>query len=493
MSFLTEAFYRRPLEPKSLVWIRIVSSIIMIFALIAYLVHLILLIIHDEPMIQILTEGILNEIETPDIEICVEGTTWEATFCEVQYLNFTVQRVENCWNKYFRSGKERAGPQCYIYESHGDYRMTAGDSSNPLAIRRLDFYWNVGSIDNLTRSSILHPSVDIKLFHSSFNTWSEDEIGDSEKEKHYLDSISLGISRSTSLVNFSTELYFYQELYRAMKKGDAATLLGLDPEYIEIITLPTTQLMWPLNRGSLVESRRIPSESYLGHFSVQLSRGHIEVKEEVRTHTILASAALVGGCYGLLTTLYIILFGMSRLSPWGLIHHVPTVFSKAIHKKSPDDNDSITEDKPVAIVEHPSKKNLSKNEYLPWFFRSQHESEVGIYKDMITRVKAGEKVGLEGNTGSQITISSEPLSIRSITPVDSIEISSVPPNNVYPTAILKEILKKQKEEDERSAKLARRVKELEAILGDYFIDTLYLDEIRTKDQLDKSRSKERRK
>lgn len=33
--------------------------------------------------------------------------------------------------------------------------------------------------------------------------------------------------------------------------------------------------------------------------------------------------ALIGGAYGVMTTLYILLFGMIRLGPFGLVHHVP--------------------------------------------------------------------------------------------------------------------------------------------------------------------------
>ncbi|KAI8992323.1 hypothetical protein BDB01DRAFT_847710 [Pilobolus umbonatus] len=419
-------------------------------AFISFCGYLISRIVNDQPLIQILTQGIYNETETPDIEVCIQGSTWEATYCEVMYLNWSVVTVPDCWNKYFRGGEDLYGTRCYIYESHGDYRMTAGDSSNPDAVRRLDFYWNVGSIENMTRLSIAQPAVAIKLFHSSFNTWIEGAIGDSEMEKLSRDNIGLGLSRTTSLVNYSTGLFFYQELYRTIKKGSVSATF--ETRLYQYQNTPNHPAYVALNDTPFSGSGNIPRSGYQGYFSVQLAKSNIEIKEEVRQNTILASVALAGGCYGILTTLYILLFGMTRMTPWGLIHHVPVFINKKTHHEPAIYKDSDF------IEDHKGKK------FLPWFFRSpfsrpKKESEIFQEEAAMEHMMAQTPV-FQNKPDPTYTI---PATLQSF---------------------MEEAQNKQKEEEKRYAGLTLRMNELEIILKEYFINTLYLDEIREQDLID---------
>lgn len=101
----------------------------------------------------------------------------------------------------------------------------------------------------------------------------------------------------------------------------------------------------------------------------------------MRQHTLLASVALAGGCYGVLTTLYILLFGMTRLTPWGLVHHIPVFISKhRRHDNNINNQNSIynssqngdlggrTDEEGGTIKK---KGSFYSKTLIPWFFRSR--------------------------------------------------------------------------------------------------------------------------
>lgn len=110
------------------------------------------------------------------------------------------------------------------------------------------------------------------------------------------------------------------------------------------------------------------------------------IQTEVRQHTILAAIALAGGCYGVLTTIYILLFGMTRLTPWGLVHHIPVFISnRKNHTKDGiyvEEQGVYAQNNSNSAVKQPTqqeddskvvhKKNrLSTTVLIPWFFRSR--------------------------------------------------------------------------------------------------------------------------
>ncbi len=262
---------------------------------------------------------------------------------------------------------------------------------------------------------------------------------------------------------------------------------------------------------------------YDGYFSVQLSQSTIDVKvtlkkvficseltchfikTEIRQHTVLASVALAGGCYGVLTTIYILLFGMTRLTPWGLVHHVPVFFSKRRHQEFNHypDNEAHTIDS--------NKKKTSI--LIPWFFRSRvrgsdktytpTDAKEAIMTKMIVRSKLEEQGNLSRietselqllncNRKSPITpLTSTPNNLLYLAPQipsnsampppllprhstgnssSSDEVTSIPMNDTY----------YQQTNDERTIELMNRVEELEIILSEYFINTDYLDELRSR-------------
>ncbi|KAI8074332.1 uncharacterized protein B0P05DRAFT_473282, partial [Gilbertella persicaria] len=150
-------------------------------------------------------------------------------------------------------------------------------------------------------------------------------------------NIQLGYSRATTYLNQSTSIFYSMEKYRAIQRHDARAILGLTPNYVDVVTLSSFQHDWPLQINPPPPSPALDLSLFQGIFSVQLSKNIMDVRAEVRQHSILGALALAGGCYGILTSVYIALFGMPRLAPWGLVHHAPTL---AFQKKHNDNDNS---------------------------------------------------------------------------------------------------------------------------------------------------------
>lgn len=99
------------------------------------------------------------------------------------YYNWTTVDIPNCWQNFFRAGANGETSKCYVFESKNRYRMATGltyDSRN--ALRRLDFYWNVDSLQNITYSTISTPALAVQLFSPFFTTWVPETIGNSLRE-----------------------------------------------------------------------------------------------------------------------------------------------------------------------------------------------------------------------------------------------------------------------------------------------------------------------
>lgn len=289
----------------------------------------------------------------------------------------------------------------------------------------------------------------------------------------------------------------------------------------------------------------------------------------------------------MLTTVYILLFGMTRLTPWGLVHHIPVFISNRRHHKRDDkafmdamvldsgheknknndieSNDSVLMDEFNNESAQKKKKGNLSTKLIPWFFRSNlnakavttdpntsilermlslkkvsdqdSRTELGrresyhIDNDSRTQLPhASETPGIhhtqddlnELSTTSDFLLNNEaqnrqstssmkktPASPRVVTSPTALFFNNNNGSNRPPfsptitkrhsissdimlydqqeqhlqnptqdsVTILTEVIKQEKE---KSKELATRVDELEIILSQYFINTAYLDQLRTK-------------
>lgn len=129
-------------------------------------------------MIQLSSEQIQVDTETPDVEICVQNSTMIVSACTAMYYNWTSVDMPNCWENYFRSGAPGSSTKCYYFGVADKFRMATGleyDSRD--ALRRIDFYWHIDNKSNVTYASISVPAITVQLYHPKFTTWRPETIG----------------------------------------------------------------------------------------------------------------------------------------------------------------------------------------------------------------------------------------------------------------------------------------------------------------------------
>ncbi|KAI7895870.1 uncharacterized protein EV154DRAFT_412559 [Mucor mucedo] len=317
-------------------------------------------------------------------------------------------------------------------------------------------------------------------------------------------NMKLGASRATSFLNYTSSIFYRPQKYRAIRPRDAGTILGLKSNFIDIITLLNTQHNWPIQQPT-PPPPALDKSLYHGVFSVQLSQGTIDIKTEVRQHTLLASVALAGGCYGVLTTIYILLFGMTRLTPWGLVHHIPVFISKhrnhdMMNKKFIQEEGMYQQDQDTHTSKSDAKKKgFSTSVLIPWFFRS---SKLRNSNDSFTSADVKEAIMTQMINEDDKQYNDIPLSplprhgtaeIMYQSPQLPLQPPALPPH--YNTASGSTsrsddatqvnqgaLLQKQQANpwEERTTELSNRVEELEIILSEYFINTAYLDQLRAR-------------
>ncbi|KAG1054362.1 hypothetical protein G6F43_003616 [Rhizopus delemar] len=496
MHFLPEALYRRPLEPRLLAYGRGATAITMSMLFLAFCGYLINLIYRDQPLIQNSSKEISNYIDAPDIEFCLQNSTMKVVHCSAMYYNWSAVPIDNCWENFFYSGaNDDSTSKCWIFDTKGQYKMTNGLTyDNRDALRRLDFYWKIDNLYNVSYATISIPAMAIQLYDPKFSSWKPATIGDTAIEKMMLTNIQLGATRSSTMLNYTSSIYYTPNLYRAIRPRDAAATIGFTPNYIDIYTISNFQQNWPLADNP--PAPPVNRSAFDGVFSVQLAQSTIDVKTEVRQHTLLASLALAGGCYGVLTTIYILFFGMTRLTPWGLVHHIPVFISKRKHKKEDLQAEGLFLQNQQAVEALKTNNDASS---VPWFFRNKADDSdhmKGRSQSFVKR-KEEEIKELEMNpidealfasdiplnqqhmSSSRSKTDEDPLSdkAKAASPYPSSPVGNLPHSVLESLQAVQEILRK---EQTKSDELNSRIEELEVILAEYFIDTSYVDQIRGK-------------
>lgn len=113
--------------------------------------------------------------------------------CSAMFVNWTIVDIPDCWNRFFRPGANTGSMKCYVFETNGTYRMGASlgiDAVNATSLIRLDFYWNIDSIKNMSYSTNSIPAISVQLYDPSFSTWKIATVGDSPMEVNVIFSIS---------------------------------------------------------------------------------------------------------------------------------------------------------------------------------------------------------------------------------------------------------------------------------------------------------------
>ncbi|KAI9299400.1 hypothetical protein BJ944DRAFT_245298, partial [Cunninghamella echinulata] len=229
----------------------------------------------------------------PDVEICFSGN-WTFSHCSFQYMDWSMKEIPGCLD-HFRNGANEGQVICRVFQANDtNFGIISGETdAENRPLRRVDLYWRLDNVTAATESSLSVPSLPISLYDQMFSTWrlSQGDINAMiPKQQSFFNATSLGAYKAMTMQNYTSIIYFYPMVYRAIAPGNVASLFGFNNSYVDIQTFKTTQHNWPLHSNI-----NITRGDYHGMFSVQLAATNIEIQTEQRQHTILAALALMGG------------------------------------------------------------------------------------------------------------------------------------------------------------------------------------------------------
>ncbi|KAI7887984.1 uncharacterized protein EV154DRAFT_325961 [Mucor mucedo] len=268
-------------------------------------------------------------------------------------------------------------------------------------------------------------------------------------------------------MNYALIVSYHPQQYRLLKSYKLANFFGLRPDFLDFNTFAISTASSPLQSDEIYPD--LARELYDGLFVLRKDARIREIKTEVMQHTVISSIALAGGGYSVLTGVYVLLFGMSKVSPWGIAHIIPMyVKRKQQSKKNDEENaDSINE----KIEE--GARNIFKLNSLPGKkFTPLDPTEMSNpYSNVSESIPQEASFMLP----THIDIDESNTVTKSVLLNNKCETSSKP-NNIKENQDSKELIKLRKE----TAMLATEMKELKIILSEYFIDTKYMDQLRFK-------------
>ncbi|KAG2227830.1 hypothetical protein INT45_002068 [Circinella minor] len=397
----------------------------------------------------------------PQIEMCSENSSMTIVRCDLMHMNWSMSTIPNCYDYIAAGEASDTLSRCYLFDSGDTFKYGVVEDYEPTAsnIRRIDIYWKVDLILNSSLASISVPSITMELYTEGFSRWALPDYVPKLLEK----DIIFGGSRLINSENTTSTILFTSNLYRAIKPGDLLSMLGFGPDYIEFPRVEATHLEWPLQ-----ENEDVTRGDYHGIFNVQMAKAGLDIQSERRQHTILSAIALAGGAYGAFSTLYILLFGKLRLSPFGVFHQIPIIALctvKAIHNKrcknsrlNDDDlNDSKTDQ---FLLDDPAQPSKLDNIYISTF--------TNIPADSGTNQQSHSSSGNDRSVQLTDSSTSWDRDCRSddgsSCANNNGEQSSQNPNHDENPATIKRI-----------HQLERQVSELQHVLREYYIDMNYLD------------------
>ncbi|ORZ02910.1 hypothetical protein BCR43DRAFT_482382 [Syncephalastrum racemosum] len=498
MYFIFEAFNARPLETRILAYTRIATSIALGILFIVYVGYLGNLVAHDHALLRLTSEDMTESYPIPDIEMCAQNTTFTIARCVVTYMNWSSVTLPNCYD-YIQVGEGEDPSYCSLFQGSNDffYGVEQDYEDTSTDIRRLDVYWKIDAIENVTAASISIPSLTLEMYDPSFNRWNDSNMADMiPQQQQAVRNMVWGTGMATTMQNYTSNMFFTVQRYRAIRPYDFASLFGVETNYVEIPTVETSQLDWPLH----ADNDDIMNGVYHGQFSLQLSKVTVDVKTEQRQHTLLALVALIGGAYGVMTTLYILLFGMIRIGPFGLVHHVPQAAirgrDKLVKVRSQNDRRESTQSW-ARFLPAPFRPSESMSTTIQEEEQAMRKSD-DILIQPLTHIdrenhriqgpwRSGQSSG-ENSDSEQTPAPPPPSHMPAEAPAnDSRGLTMMAVGNsssadgIMPpqlVGLMEQLRREQAETSLRSQRLEQHVLELEEILRSYYINMDWLDQHR---------------
>lgn len=113
--------------------------------------------------------------EVPFVEVCAQDSGITFPRCDMMHMNWSYSTLEDCNGYVTKGDEEGTESQCYLLDTEGAYRYGVVEDydENAPEIRRVDVYWKLDSIANVTAASISIPTVTIQIYDPRFNPWND--------------------------------------------------------------------------------------------------------------------------------------------------------------------------------------------------------------------------------------------------------------------------------------------------------------------------------
>ncbi|KAI8096443.1 uncharacterized protein BX664DRAFT_324013 [Halteromyces radiatus] len=342
MHFIVEAWRPKPLESKALTISRGIVSTMMGIAFLCYCGYLIQLLVNDKRLLLTSSEQIPDTgYESPDVELCSQRSTFTIAKCTLIDMHWVATDIPGCTPYIIDGNQDDPTTHCKVFTARQHGLQFRNNGSDDTSIQRVDIYWKMDNITAFEQVTLAVPTLALQFYAASFSPWRQSDIAHIPQQQNAIDEAKQGKYRATTIQNFTTNIYFTPNKYRAIPPGDGSSLFGLTGQYVDIETIETNQHNWPLH-----PSIALTNGEYHGFFTFQLASPTIDVRREQRQHTILAALGMAGGAYGIMVTLFIAIFGTPRISAFGLIHRVDHWCGKSqwTNEKEKHDIDSSDND-----------------------------------------------------------------------------------------------------------------------------------------------------
>ncbi|RIA82811.1 hypothetical protein C1645_490043 [Glomus cerebriforme] len=147
-----------------------------------------------------------------------------------------------------------------------------------------------------------------------------DKAAQSELELQW--NFIAGLAGYVALVKFKTSVY------NAILPDDVSAIVGFRPNYHTTPKMESLINYFPFNNNPYGSGAVAPPGT-TGYFSIAAGSFIQEQTSEQRSSTILGALGEAGGALGVAGGIAVLLFGESRLNPWGYAH-------KFLRQKSPN-------------------------------------------------------------------------------------------------------------------------------------------------------------
>ncbi|CAG8545817.1 14069_t:CDS:2 [Cetraspora pellucida] len=204
------------------------------------------------------------------MEICCLRSDIQITKC-VFNLNNTSIEYDNC-TKYIQRSRVRDNIYCYLFENN-----------------HTDFFGN--------------PDLNVT------GPWK------SRKLRRFICKLKSQMTAFTGIQNMSTMAYFTKHTIQSILPHDTSAIFGVAPNYHNVSYINVISKNFPMHPND-----NVSVGIFDGHFNVAPGSFIHDVQSEKLSHTVIIALGVLGGGFGLMSGIYILLFGQPRNNPWGLMH-----------------------------------------------------------------------------------------------------------------------------------------------------------------------------